>query len=765
MPCSSPRRPAPAPAPWKHCLRTCGGLLSILTILCAAPLLAELQPETAERMLTQLKYLASDDLEGRGVGTRGLDLAADAVRNAFADAGLDVTSVNGGAFQEFEIVAGTDLLTPNELAFVNSDGERTLLTYNTDLRTCSFGAAGKFSAPIVYCGYGIVYTESEEADGKTIERVIYDDFANVDVKGKVALILRRTPQQADEHGLFGGPHSGSSRHAALNTKLNNAIEHGAAAVIFVNDGHSGRSELATLNEQRVAAEQRVIDAAIATVAGETAAANPHAHTHHAPADAASKPHAPEPAAVDDQRGDAEGATIPPTSETPSHESAGESEAATTTPHNPHAGAAAHGDGTPPPGEPLTAAVTHLQEVRKLIEAYNPDPLMEFGYNGNRRGESIPVMQVTRTAINGPVQAALGKTLEELEAEIDASGKPHSAQLAGWTVDGQTSLKPNRVPVKNVIGMIPGEGPLADETIVVGAHYDHLGRGGEGSLLPGSTEIHNGADDNASGTVALIELARRLASRSEPLPRRVVFIAFTGEERGLHGSKHYVDEPLFPLDKTIAMFNMDMVGRLTDDKLTVFGAGTATRWDDLLVSAGSKYGFELSKKPEGEGPSDHDSFYRKEIPVLHFFTGTHNDYHRPTDDWEKLNIEGMSRVVDLLEDLVITTALTEERPEYVLVEGRADIQSRSGSRPYFGSIPDFSGEEKGYALQGVSPGSPADKAGLQGGDLIVKLGKYNITGLDDFDLALREFSAGEEVLVTVRRAGEEREFHVTLATPR
>jgi len=392
-------------------------------------------------------------------------------------------------------------------------------------------------------------------------------------------------------------------------------------------------------------------------------------------------------------------------------------------------------------------------------------LIKFGYNGNRRGESIPVMQVARSAIDGPVRAALGRSLEEREAEIDATGKPHSAELTGWKAEGQTNLTINRVAVKNVIGVLPGRGPLADETIVIGAHYDHLGRGGEGSLIPGSTEVHNGADDNASGTVALIELARRLASRAEPLPRRIVFIAFTGEERGLLGSSHYVKQPVFPLENTVAMFNMDMVGRLTDDKLTVFGSGTAKRWDDLLDREAEQHHFALSKKPEGFGPSDHSSFYAKQIPVLHLFTGVHNDYHRPTDDWEKINLTGIGRVVDLLEDLVVTTAQTESRPEYVAVQGKADLKARSGSRPYFGSIPDFSGEQEGYAIQGVSPGSPADKAGLLGGDVIIKLGKHAVTGLDDFDLALREFSPGEQVTVTVRRDGEEQQFRLTLATPR
>ncbi|HLJ11582.1 MAG TPA: M20/M25/M40 family metallo-hydrolase, partial [Planctomycetaceae bacterium] len=309
------------------------------------------------------------------------------------------------------------------------------------------------------------------------------------------------------------------------------------------------------------------------------------------------------------------------------------------------------------------------------------------------------------------------------------------------------------------------GPLADETIVVGAHYDHVGRGGPGSFVPDSNEIHNGADDNASGTVSLIELARRLAARQEKLPRRIVFIAFTGEEMGLFGSARYTKEPVFPLDKTIAMLNMDMVGRLRDDKLTVFGTGTSPIWEGLLKQLGKESHFELALKPEGMGPSDHESFFLKKIPVLHFFTGTHNDYHRPSDDWEKINIPGTERVVDLIEKLIVELANRPDRPEYVAVKGSAELAERAGNRPYFGSVPDFGAEKPGYALAGVAPGSPAEKGGLKGGDRIIQVGPHKIENLSDFDLALRRFSPGESVEVTVMRGDERLTLKVMLDKPR
>jgi hypothetical protein len=208
----------------------------------------------------------------------------------------------------------------------------------------------------------------------------------------------------------------------------------------------------------------------------------------------------------------------------------------------------------------------------------------------------------------------------------------------------------------------------------------------------------------------------------------------------------------------------MVGRLEDERLTVFGTGTSPFWDDVLSAAADSRHLDLARKPEGFGPSDHSSFYARQVPVLHLFTGTHSDYHRPGDDWDKINYEGMSRIANFAEDLVLAVAQAGDRPEYVEVQGRASIE-RSGNRPYFGSIPDFSSDADGYAIQGVAPESPADKGGLKGGDVITGLGGQRIGSLDDFDLALRRFAAGQEVEVLVQRGGEELKLKVTLAQPR
>jgi hypothetical protein len=263
---------------------------------------------------------------------------------------------------------------------------------------------------------------------------------------------------------------------------------------------------------------------------------------------------------------------------------------------------------------------------------------------------------------------------------------------------------------------------------------------------------------------MLEVARQLASRQTKLPRRVVFIAFTGEERGLYGSGHYVKDPLVPLDKTIAMLNLDMVGRLTDDKLIIYGNGTATEWDKLLDKLNAEHSFQVTRHPEGYGPSDHSSFYAKQIPVLFFFTGTHKQYHRPSDTFDTINVDGMRRVADLVADAVEAIAEADARPTYQEVAGGSQF-TKTGTRPYFGSIPDFSEDQPGYTLMGVSKDGPAETAGIKSGDTILKLGTYPIANLEDFDNALRKFKAGDRVRVLVKRGDKEQTFEVTLEPPR
>jgi len=638
----------------------------------------EVLPEVKLRLVEDAKYLASDELEGRGVGTVGLNTASTFIRDQFAAAGLAVDRVEGQAFQKFELTTGAKKTEPNTLQLLGPKGEILDLKLGEDFEVCSFGGTGTFDAEVVFAGYAV---ESKD-DG-------YDDFANLDVAGKVVVVLRRTPRQSDmnaAHSLM--------RFADLRSKMNAAAAHKAAAVLFVNDVYTGRKAAERRREDLVKAQEKV-----ATVAEEFVA-------------------------IDSSEA----------------EKAKESLNA------------------------LTSAVNQLKSVRSAGEKSNDDALMPFGHAGHGDNKPLPpACHITQKQAN-LLLAALDTTVEKREAAIDEDFKPRSALIPGWKARGTVSIEKVRTEVANVIGVIDGEGPLASETVVIGAHYDHVGRGGQNSLAPGSTEIHNGADDNASGTVALIELARRFsqAARERKPARRIVFIAFTGEELGLLGSAKYCREPVFPLESTVAMFNMDMVGRLKEDnKLIVYGTGTSGRWKPELERVNAQTAFQLVFKPEGFGPSDHSSFYAKKIPVLHFFTGEHPDYHRPGDDWEKLNIDGMARIVDLIQGVASGTVDSTERPDYVEVKGSAQ-PTRGGSRPYFGSIPEFGNEEPGYAISGASPGSPADKGGLKGGDRIVKFGGNPVANLDDFDAALRKFKPGDEVEVIVVRNKQEVPLKVTLA---
>jgi hypothetical protein len=401
-----------------------------------------------------------------------------------------------------------------------------------------------------------------------------------------------------------------------------------------------------------------------------------------------------------------------------------------------------------------------------------DALMAFtraGEGSDRR--TVPILQIRRSVLDEAVRQALGRSLTEIQKAIDDKLEPASGPLSGWRLRGRTAIERVQTEGRNILGLLPGAGraaagdaPAIDprETVVLGAHYDHLGFGGAGSAAPGERAIHHGADDNASGTALLVEVARRLAAGPR-LPRSVLFAAFSGEERGLLGSGHYTANPAVPLADTVAMVNLDMVGRLAGDKLIVQGTGTGTGLEPLVDRLVAARGLTAAKEPGGFGPSDHASFYAKKIPVLHLFTGAHADYHRPTDTAEKINFDGLVRLADLVTDLVRELAMAPERPAYV--EVASPQFARGGDRPYFGSIPDFGKPGGGYAISGVAKDSPAALGGLAGGDVIVRVGESAITNLEDFDSALRKHKGGDTVPVVVLRDGNELGLEVTLGPPR
>jgi Zn-dependent M28 family amino/carboxypeptidase len=309
-------------------------------------------------------------------------------------------------------------------------------------------------------------------------------------------------------------------------------------------------------------------------------------------------------------------------------------------------------------------------------------------------------------------------------------------------------------IRNVIGVLPGRSAARrGETIVIGAHYDHLGLGGFGSLDdPDSTgKVHNGADDNASGTTALLEVARQLARR--PLDRTIVFIAFSGEEEGDLGSEYYVKHPTLPVDSIYAMLNMDMVGRLRNARLSATGAATAQEFPALLDSlnrAGGRPRFDLQASGDGWGPSDHASFYATKHPVLFFFTGLHGDYHRTTDDVDKIDVNGLERVAEFVAD--VASALADRPGALTFVAAPPPQMSSSGSGygAYLGTIPDMSESPGGVRITGTRAGSPAERAGLAAGDVITVIGTKTIANLYDMTDALRAHQAGDTVLIVVKR---------------
>jgi hypothetical protein len=322
--------------------------------------------------------------------------------------------------------------------------------------------------------------------------------------------------------------------------------------------------------------------------------------------------------------------------------------------------------------------------------------------------------------------------------------------------------------ENVIGILPGRDPvLRNQTVILGAHYDHLGLGGFGSLDPDSTgAVHNGADDNASGVAALIQVAARLAV--SPPARTVVFIAFSGEELGLLGSAHYVKEPIYPLTSTLAMVNLDMVGRLRNGRLIVYGARSAKEFPALLDSLNWYAGFDLKAQGDGYGPSDQSSFYAAKRPVLHLFTDLHEDYHRTTDDWQKINVDGLKRVSDFTLGLVTALAnrhraLTfEDLPAPLPLQTSAPLTG-SGYGAYLGTVPDLTGTPGGVRLVGVRAGSPAERAGLRGDDIITRIGTMETPDLQAMTDALRSHHPGETVEIVVRRGSTITTLRATLGT--
>jgi Zn-dependent M28 family amino/carboxypeptidase len=586
--------------------------LPVVALLVVAPLLHG-DDSALARMKKDLYFLASDECEGRGLKTEGINKAAAYVAGQFKAAGLKPAGSDGSYFQPFSIKETYLETGPHKLSLGSSDGKRIDAAFKNEFTVSGLSGKGTVGGGLVFAGFG---TTSDK----------YDDYKGLDVRNQIVIVLRQVPRmRAKGDRLFSDEET--AKHAPLTTKIKLAAKNGAAAVVFVNDGD---------------------------MAGKD------------------------------------------------------------------------------------------------------DPLMTFDYAAGGESGTIPVVHAKREVIDQALESS-GKKLADVEAKIDKELKPHSFALAGWSATVQTAIGIREIHAKNVVGYLDGSGPQKDETVILGAHYDHLGRGEVGTKEIGSTAIHYGADDNASGTTALMELARRFGSQPNRAGRRLVFIAFSGEERGLFGSLAYVSKPAFPLADTVAMLNMDMVGRLRPDekdhkdRLVVGGIGTAKNFEKLIDEANAKFDFHLSKDKAGVGPSDHTSFYMAKVPVYFFFTGEHAEYHTPKDRPETINFPGIAKVTDLVDQLATQIATERERPEYLAGAG-GSMGGRPGG-PKLGIMPRYEETGDGMEISGVMPGGAAEAAGMKKGDKITAIAGKPVKNIQDYMAAMSGLKRGEDVEITVSRDGK------------
>ncbi|MBT7734182.1 MAG: M20/M25/M40 family metallo-hydrolase, partial [Verrucomicrobia bacterium] len=405
---------------------------------------------------------------------------------------------------------------------------------------------------------------------------------------------------------------------------------------------------------------------------------------------------------------------------------------------------------------------------------NPGALAKLSFDSSMAGAGIPVISISGEVGNSLVQF-YGKSLKQLQSSLDKENPHavHKLSLPGIVLSIKTSLKRIRQKDSNLVAVLPPVGPATankpTEYVMLGAHYDHLGRGETGGFGVKAEEgmVHNGADDNASGVATLLEMASSLAKRREDRPkefqRGVIFSFWSGEELGLIGSARYAAKPTVNLSNVVAYLNFDMVGRLRDNKLTLQGVGSSSSWKKLIERRNVLAGFDLSLQQDPYLPTDTTSFYPKGIPVLAWFTGSHKEYHRPGDDTDTLNFEGLERITKFAANIVRDLAEAGDRPDYLKVEKSDQGGSRDAIRVYLGTIPDYASEDvKGVLLTGVRGGGPADKAGLKGGDVIVHFAGKDITNIYDYTYALDAVKIGKPVGIEVLRKGKRVKLSITPA---
>ena len=607
-------------------------ILSLLTGLCPLALpAADVDPGA---YLAHIQYLASPELKGRATGSPELEKAADYIAGQFRSFGLKpVDGKNAADLANYELPfpaeLGARLGPANALSFSDA-GPRQTLTEGQDYVPFTFSTNGKFSGPVVFAGYGI-----------TAKEYRYDDYAGIDVKDKLVLILRHEPQENDEKSIFAGKKL--TEHATFIDKMMNAKAHGARGVILIND------------------------------------------------------------------------------------------------------VAAHAD--------------------------TEDHLEKFGAIGGPRDSGIFFVQIKAATADAWLHAE-GQDLQHIEQDIDRDLKPRSFALPKMEVDLSVDMIHETKTVHNVAAYLPGK---TAEYVVIGAHYDHLGLGDEHSLAPNQLgQVHPGADDNASGTAGVIELARWFSKQPQQ-KRGILFLTFAGEELGLLGSNWYVNHPALPTGNAVAMLNLDMIGRVQGGRVFVSGAQTGTTLARILKEVKLPAPLHIDETGKDSGTdmsdaSDHASFASKQIPILFFFSGLHADYHRPSDTADKIDSVDAAKLLDYVADIATHLQEDPDRPTFVRVARPAagPVSSRvggSGYGPDFGSIPDFNEPPKGVRFADIREGSPAAKAGLKPGDIMIEFAGKPIGNLYDFTYALRDSKPGDLVLVKVMRGDQTIDAKVLLTERR
>ena len=572
----------------------------------------KLNQAALDQITYDIEYMSSDEMGGRQPGTPGIQLCEDYIVEEYKKAGLK--PLEDGTYLQSMKVGRTRSVNKDEtaLSLKGPDGKTLELKLGEDFQQLLGRKEFDLSSDLVFVGYGISADEHN-----------FDEYADIDVEGKVVVLIRYEPQSEDANSVFDGENT--SRHATGRKKVTAARRAGAVGIIMVND------------HARVAEE------------GE--------------------------------------------------------------------------DG--------------------LIQSDR------FGTN------SLPFVQIKREIFDkmldaSPLTSPTGKSLasvDEIEKLIDSNLEPISQPLKDWSCEFKSAFPIKQTETSNIIGIIEGEGPNADETIVIGAHYDHLGMGAYGSRAGGRREIHNGADDNATGTAAVIELARRFNSRDKKPGRRMVFICFTAEEMGLLGAIHYCENPIFPLDSTAAMVNFDMIGWLRDEQLTLYNWNTSPQLDPIFEAANEGMGFDLKKPIQAFGGSDHLPFNERGVPNMVIHTGTNPVYHTPEDDFDAINCEGALRVIDYSERVVDMLAELESKPTF----GKPK-PFRLGVM-----IEEADGQIK---IDGVSEDSIAEKAGILKGDILLSVDGEAMENRRNLVRMLRR-DRGKTVEMKIKRGDEEVTLEVEL----